>query len=148
MGRDADDDLVAVTAVWGTMSEQHNEARAHLQHAHDFLDGARANLALGNLRAASSDAVLAGIRAKDAMSTALTGSTRKSDDHRSAVKELSTALGKRPETPAAERALTELVKFKTPIQYSTQRIEETRVTGLVRRAESLVELADEIVTQG
>lgn len=129
------------------MSEQRNEARAHVRHAHDFLDGARTNLEFGNLRAAGSDAILAGVRAKDAICMALTGSTSKSEDHRRAVRELTTALGKRPETPNAERALTELVAFKTPIQYSNQRIEITRVTALVRRAETLVQLADEIVSQ-
>ena len=129
------------------MSEQRNVARAHLQHAQDFLDGARTNLEFGNLRAAGSNAVLAGFRAKDAISTAVTGSTTASEDHRRAVKELVIALGKRPEASSAERALGELVKFKTPLQYSTQRIEQPRIATLVRRAESLVELAKEIVAQ-
>ncbi len=129
------------------MSEHRNEAREHVRHAHDFLDGARTSLAFGHLRAAGSDAVLAGIRAKDAICTALTGSTRKSDDHRRAVKELVEALGEHPETSTAERALADLVKFKTPIQYSTRRIDEPRIAALVRRAESLVALADEIVSQ-
>lgn len=68
------------------------EATAHKVKAQEFLEAAQAALGAGWNNAAASNAVTAGINAKDAMCLALTGRTAAADDHRNAVSELH-ALG-------------------------------------------------------
>lgn len=97
---------------------------------------------------AAGDAIHAGISAKDAIVTALTGETRRAKDHAAAVKELRVALGNRVDAPAAERALRELTSAKGDVEYSTALLTATRAAPLVRRARSLVELAARIVRLG
>ena len=52
-----------------------NDAKAHLAKSQEFLASAEDNLALGRLNAATSDAVISGIDAKDAICLKLTGRT-------------------------------------------------------------------------
>lgn len=65
-----------------------DEARAHLAKAREFLEAAELTNDLQLFNAAASNAVTSGINSKDAICLALTGRTRKSDNHAEAVAEL------------------------------------------------------------
>jgi len=77
--------------------------------------------------------------------TALTGGTSKSKDHAKAAGELRAALSGRPDAPAADRALRELIALKGDVEYGTKVPTTAQATSLVRRARLLVELAGEII---
>ncbi len=96
----------------------------------------------------SGDAIHAGISAKDAIVTALTGATRKGKDHAAAAKELKTALGARADAPTAEKALRELIGAKGDVEYGTTLLTATKAEPLVRRARLLVDIAVQIVRLG
>lgn len=65
-----------------------DDARAHLANAEEFLEAAQFSVDLDLFSAATSNAVLAGINAKDAICLRLTGTTNKTDNHNMAVAEL------------------------------------------------------------
>ena len=71
-----------------TDMESRNHAKSFLQKAQEYLDSAQDNLDLERATPAAGDAIHAGISAKDAIVTALTGETSKAKDHARAVKEL------------------------------------------------------------
>jgi hypothetical protein len=62
-------------------AEQRNHAKAFLKKAEEYLASAQDNLAEGRNTPAAGDAIHAGIRAKDAIVTVLTGASRKAKDH-------------------------------------------------------------------
>ncbi|MGH3438487.1 MAG: hypothetical protein ACRDRN_18715 [Sciscionella sp.] len=128
-----------------TATESLNYARQYLRKATDYLASAQDNLDLERLTPAAGDAIHAGISAKDAIVTALTGATSKSKDHAKAATELRTALAGRPDAAAAEKALRDLIAMKGDVEYGTRTPTVAQATPLVRRARTLVELADEIV---
>ena len=76
-------------------AEQRNHAKSFLTKAEQYLASAEDNLEVGRYTPAAGDAIHAGISAKDAILTALTGATTKGRDHASAAKELGRALAKR-----------------------------------------------------
>ena len=76
-------------------TEHRNHARASLTKAEDYLASAEDSLAAERYTPASGNAIHAGISAKDAIVTALTGTTSKGKDHATAARELRTALGQR-----------------------------------------------------
>ena len=84
-------------------AEQRNHARAFLRKAEEYLASAQDNLVAERYTAAAGDAIHAGISAKDAIVTALTGATRKGKDHAAAAKGLRTALGSRATRPRPSR---------------------------------------------
>jgi len=129
-------------------AEQSNHAKAFLTKAEEYLASAEDNLAAKRYTPAAGDAIHAGISAKDAIVTSLTGSTSKRKDHATAAKELRTALAKRDAAATAERALRELIAAKGDVEYGTALISAAKAEPLVRRARSLVELATEIVRLG
>lgn len=129
-------------------AEQRNHAKSFLKKSVEYLESAEANLIAERYTPAAGDAIHAGISAKDAIVTALTGSTGKSKDHAVAAKELRQVLAKRSEAAAAERALRELVAAKGDVEYGTNVVTATRAEPLVRRARTLVELAIAIVRLG
>lgn len=90
-------------------------------------------------------AIHAGICAKDAIAVALTGTTNKTENHRQAVGELETILQGHPDKSRATRALGDLIAEKNDVEYTHKRIGESRVKALVRRAETLVEVARDLV---
>jgi uncharacterized protein (UPF0332 family) len=110
-------------------------ARGHLAKAEEFLSEAESALRVGHLNVATSNAVIAGINAKDAMCLTLVGKTSKSDDHRQAIPELRTA-GK----AGAELAptLDRLLKPKTKAQYQSLPIAQKDAEIAVRQAGQLV----------
>lgn len=126
-------------------AEQLNHAKAFLKKAEEYLGSAEDNFIAVRYTPSAGDAVHAGICAKDAIVTALTGATAKSKDHASAAKELKVALGRHGQAATAERAFRELVAAKGDIEYGTALITKVKAEPLVRRARSLVELATEIV---
>lgn len=129
-------------------AEQLNHAKAFLRKAEEYLASAEDNLVAERPTAAAGDAIHAGISAKDAIVTALTGATRKAKDHATLAKELKTALGKRAESPAAEKALRELISAKGDVEYGTALLTDNKAEPLVRRAQFLVEIATRIVRLG
>jgi hypothetical protein len=131
-----------------TAAEHRNHARNYLTKATEYLASADDNLAMERPTPAAGDAVHAGISAKDAIVTALTGSTNKAKDHAAASKDLRQALGQRDTAAAAERALRELLSVKAEIEYGTVLITLTKAEPLVRRAHTLVDLATSIVRLG
>lgn len=129
-------------------SEQRNHAKAFLKKAEEYLASAEDNLTAARFTPAAGDAIHAGVSAKDAIVTALTGATRKSKDHATAAKELRTALGKRADAATAEKALRELLAAKAVVEYSTAMFTRTKAEPLLRRARALVDLATRIVHLG
>jgi HEPN domain-containing protein len=129
-------------------AEQRNHAKSFLKKAEEYLASAEANLAAERYTPAAGDAIHAGISAKDAIVTALTGSTSKRKDHATAAKELRQSLAKRAEAAAGDRALRELIAAKGDVEYGTDVVTATKAEPLVRRARTLVELAIEIVRLG
>lgn len=131
-----------------TAVEGRNHAKSFLKKAGEYLASADANLVAGRFTPAAGDAIHAGISAKDAIATALTGSSKKGKDHAAAAKELRQALGKRADAGAAEKALRELLAAKGDVEYGTDLITAAKADLLVRRARTLVDLAVEIVRLG
>lgn len=118
------------------------DAKAHLAKAHEFLQAARFNLDLKLYSAATSDAVLAGINAKDAICLRLTGATRKSENHAAAFAELKAAG---PAGAALAPTLARLLKMKTRAQYQSAAVSASDATNAVHWATKLVEGAEEVV---
>jgi HEPN domain-containing protein len=128
-----------------TTADHGNHARRYLHKAQEYLDSAQDNLDLERATPAAGDAIHAGISAKDAIVTALTGATSKAKDHAKAARELRQALGVHTEAAAAERALRDLVSMKGDVEYGTTLITLAKAEPLVRRARSLVDLAATLV---
>lgn len=128
-------------------AERHH-AKSYLKKAEEYAASSEANLVARRYTPAAGDAIHAGISAKDAIVTALTGSTTKGRSHAGAAKELGQALGQRPGVAAAQRALRELIAAKGDVEYGTDLVTAAKAQPLVRRARSLVDLAIEIVRLG
>lgn len=129
-------------------AEQRNHAKSFLNKAEEYLASAEDNLEVGRYTPAAGDAIHAGISAKDAIVTALTGSTSKGKDHATAAKDLARALAKRPQATTTERGLRELLAAKGDVEYGTALIGSAKAEPLVRRARTLVDSAIEIVRLG
>lgn len=129
-------------------AEQRNHAKSFLKKAEEYLASAEANHAAARYTPAAGDSIHAGISAKDAIATVLTGSTNKGKNHAAAAKELRKALGQRADAGTAEKALRDLVAAKGDVEYGTSLITAAKAEPLVRRARALVELAIEIVRLG
>jgi len=129
-------------------AEQRNHAKSFLRKAEEYLASAEDNLEAGRYTPAAGDAIHAGIGAKDAIVTALTGSTSKGKDHATAAKEMARALAKRPDATAAERGLRELLSAKGDVEHGTALIASTKAEPMIRRARALVDLAIEVVRLG
>ena len=131
-----------------TSAEVRNTARRFLQKAKEYLDSAQDNLDLERTTPAAGDAIHAGISAKDAIVMALTGVTSKAKVHAKAAGELRTALGAHSEAATAEKSLRELVAAKSEVEYGASLVSRAKAEPLVRRARTLVDLAERIVRGG
>lgn len=129
-------------------AESTNYAKRYLQKAEEYLASSEDNLDLERATPAAGDAIHAGISAKDAVVTMLTGATSKAKDHAKAAGELRAALGTRPDAPSAERALRELIAVKGDVEYGTTLVTIGKADLLVRRARTLVDLAKQVVRPG
>jgi hypothetical protein len=128
--------------------EHMNHARNLLRKAQEYLAAAEDSLTAGRHTPAAGDAIHAGISAKDAIVTALTGSTSEGKNHAAAAGELKQALGKRPDASTAERSLRELISAKSEVEYGVALVTAAKAEPLVRRARALVDLAVQIVRLG
>ena len=117
-----------------TTAESLNYARRYLAKASEYLETAHDSLDLERLTAAAGNAIHAGISAKDAIVTALTGATSKSKDHAKAATVLRTSLAGRSDAAAAEKALRELIAMKGDVEYSTKAPTLVQATTLLRLA--------------
>ncbi len=118
------------------------DAIVHLRKASEFLEAAQAALASDWSNAATSNAVTAGIKAKDALCFALAGRSHAAEDHRAAVAELS-RLGERGRDAAVQ--LDRLLALKDRAQYDRRDVSDTDAKSAVRRAERLVALAADAI---
>jgi hypothetical protein len=130
-----------------TSGESRNHARSYLHKAQEYLESAQDNLDLERANPAAGDAIHAGISAKDAIVTALTGETSKAKDHARTAKDLRQALGTNRDAATAEKALRELISMKGEVEYGTTLITLAKAKPLVRRAEFLVDVAKGLVSQ-
>ena len=115
-------------------AEHRNHARAFLTKAEEYLASAEDSLAAERYTPAVGNAIHAGISAKDAIVTLLTGATSKGKDHAKSAGELRAALGTRREAASAEKALRELIAIKGDVEYGTTLITLAKAEPLVRRA--------------
>lgn len=129
-------------------AEQRNHAKSFLKKAEEYLASAADNLAAERHTPAAGDAIHAGISAKDAIVTELTGSTSKGKDHAFAAKELQQVLGQRAEAATVGRALRELLSAKGDVEYGVALVDGAKAERLVRRARTVVEVAVQIVRLG
>lgn len=128
--------------------EQRQHARSYLKKAEEYLASAETNLAAERNTVAAGDAIHAGICAKDAIVTELTGKTTKGRDHATAARELRQVLGRRSAAAGAEKSLRELTSSKADVEYGVALLSAPKAEALVRRARGLVELASTIIRQG
>ena len=128
--------------------EQRNHAKSFLKKAEEYLASAEDNLTAERHTPAAGDAIHSGISSKDAIVTVLTGSTSKAKDHVTAAKELKQALGKRPEAATAEKVLSELLSAKGDVEYGVALVTAAKAEPLVRRSQTLLELAVQIIRLG
>lgn len=119
-----------------------SDARAHLEKAQQFLLAAEVALEDQLFDPAASNAVIAGINAKDAMCLRLTGRTGKTDNHQEAVREL-----KKAGPAAANNAnnLHRLLQLKALAQYQSRSVSAINATKAVRWATDMVDSAVEIL---
>ena len=120
-----------------------HEARLHLAKSAEFLGAAQASLDAGFFNAATSDAVLAGINAKDAICLKLTGRTRKTENHNDAVDDLS-----RAGRAAADLAptMSRLIKLKSRSQYQSASVAQQDARSAVEWAQRMCDAAKAILT--
>jgi hypothetical protein len=93
-----------------------DEARSHLAKAREFLEAAELTNDLELYNAAASNAVTSGINSKDAICLAVTGRTRKSENHVEPVAELKAAGSVGRDTSAT---LSRLLRLKSKSQYQS-----------------------------
>lgn len=110
-------------------------ARGHLAKAEEFLAEAASALHSRHPNVATSNAVIAGINAKDAICLTLVGTTSKPEDHRQAVPELRKA-GKAGADLSS--TLDRLLKPKTRAQYQSLPMAQKDAEVAVRQANQLV----------
>ncbi|MDR2564545.1 MAG: hypothetical protein LBC97_00525 [Bifidobacteriaceae bacterium] len=99
----------------------------------------------GSHTAAAGDAIPAGISAKDAIVTELVGQTFETRNHAAAARELRSALGTRPDAARTEQAPKEVLAAKTYVEHGSALASTHQATALVRRPQTLVKAAAEIV---
>jgi len=119
------------------------EALSHLGKATEFLEAAAAAVDHGWYNAAASNAVTAGINAKDSLCFALVGQSAAADDHKAAVKELREAS---VHTREAAADLDRLVAMKDRAQYDRRDVTASDAKAALRRAKRLVGLAEETLS--
>ena len=84
-------------------AEQRNHAKSFLEKAEDSIASTEANLAAERYTPAAGDAIHAGMRAKDAIVTVLTGSTSKGNDRATAAKNYARRCPSDPRQPRQRR---------------------------------------------
>ncbi|MEY2521797.1 MAG: hypothetical protein QOJ66_362 [Ilumatobacteraceae bacterium] len=118
------------------------QALGHLARAKEFLDEAQGALTREYFSTATSNAIVAGINAKDAICLKLTGKTAKGQNHQLAVFELR-AAGR--EAAVLATTFDRLLKPKTRSQYTPLAVARKDAEIAVSHAEKLVDAAARIV---
>jgi uncharacterized protein (UPF0332 family) len=118
------------------------QAKAHLAKAREFLEAAHLSNDLELYSAATSNAVIAGINAKDALCLKLTGRTGKTDNHQEALAALRVSGAKGREL---EPTLARLLKLKARSQYQSAPVAATDAAKAVDWAGRMVDGAIEAV---
>jgi len=118
------------------------EARAHLAKAREFLEAAELTNDLALYNAAASNAVTSGINSKDAICLAVTGRTRKADNHAEAVAELKNSG---PVGRDASTTFSRLLKLKSKSQYQSAPVSATDAAKSIDWASRLLEAAQSVV---
>jgi hypothetical protein len=111
-----------------------SDAQAHLAKAAEFLASAEENLAAERFNAATSDAVISGINAKDAICLKLVGNTAKTENHQTATAEL---RGAGRVGASAAVTLGRLLSKKTQSQDQTSPISKTDADRALKHARAL-----------
>jgi len=120
------------------------EARQYLAKAREFLEAAQVNLDLNLFNAATSNAVTSGINAKDAICLKVTGRTGKSDDHNTAVDELSrSGSDGKSVAPNLRRLLT----LKQKAQYQEMSVSTADAKRAIKWAELIYDKAQIVVSR-
>lgn len=119
-----------------------SDARAHLEKAREFLQAAEASFELDLFNAATSDAVVSGINAKDAVCLTLTGSTGKTDNHHDAVAEIKAAG---PAGADLAQTLSRLLRLKTKSQYQAVSVARTDAAKAIEWAGRIVAGAERVL---
>jgi hypothetical protein len=86
--------------------------------------------------------VLAGIAASDAACCAALGRRSRSPDHRDATRLIAEVAGN---GPAMANALSRLLDVKDAAQYGLINVSRQQLTAVLRRARTLIDLAEQIV---
>lgn len=120
-----------------------DQARGHVRKAKEFLDAGELALDHDMFDVATSNAVLSGINAKDAICLKLTGKSDKTQDHNDASAELKKA-GPKAATVAGD--LTRLVSSKAKAQYQSTAMARSEAVRAIERAQRLYDVAVEVVT--
>jgi uncharacterized protein (UPF0332 family) len=115
-------------------------AKSNLRKAIVYLDGAHLSFKNQNYDSASALAILAAIKAKDALAVSAAGKSKKPRNHLEAVSELR-SLPKIPNEVI--KAFSALLSNKSEIQYGPDSISESRASGNIEKAALVVELAQQ-----
>ena len=116
------------------------DARGYLAKAQEFLRAASDSFELGNLIAATGNAIHAGIAAADAIAAARAGAVWKGE-HAQAAGYLEKAAG--AQGRQAGRHLRRLLPLKTRAEYDPNPIPVTEAAGALEAARRLVALAEQ-----
>lgn len=117
------------------------DARAHLAKAREFLEAAETTNDLALFNAAASNAVTSGINSKDAICLALTGRTRKSDNHAEAIAELK---GAGPAGRDSSTTLSRLLRLKAKSQYQAASVSAADAAKSIDWATRLLATAETV----
>lgn len=117
-------------------------AEQHLAKAKSFLEAAQASLEFELHDPATSDAVVAGINAKDVICLMLTGETKKTENHADATGELK-AAGQAGSDVAS--TFQRLLRMKTKSQYQSAAVSAADAVKAVEWAQRMVDAAQAVL---
>jgi uncharacterized protein (UPF0332 family) len=118
-------------------------AEGHLEKAKAFLEAAQTNLEFKLYDPATSDAVVAGINAKDVICLMLTGETKKTENHNAAVAELKVAG-----QVGADQVnnFQRLLRLKSRSQYQAAAVSTSDAEKAIEWAQRMVDAAQGVLT--
>lgn len=119
-----------------------SDAEGHLRKAASFLEAARTNLEFELYDPATSDAVVAGINAKDVICLMLTGVTNKTENHAAALNELRVAGQAGGEMVSV---FQRLLRLKAKAQYQSVAVSTADASKAVEWAQRMVDTARDVL---
>jgi uncharacterized protein (UPF0332 family) len=121
-----------------------DDAVAHLTKAREFLEAAETTHELELYNAAVSSAVSSGINSKDAICLALTGRSRKTDNHADAVAELRQAG---PAVRGLASSFGRLLQLKSKSRYQVVSVSPAEAAKAIEWATRMLDVAKGLVGQ-